>query len=59
MNRTLNHEIDRLKSLQEKNKHIRPEEIQIAVEERSHLSAIISNARIRLDALLLVRKGEF
>ncbi|RYM35890.1 RNA polymerase-associated protein RapA [Brumimicrobium glaciale] len=52
----LNHEIDRLTSLQEKNQHIRPDEIETAMEERNTLSAIINKARVRLDALQLIRK---
>lgn len=55
MNLKLNHEIDRLSSLQEKNKHIRPDEIQAAIEEREILSTTIKKARIRLDALQLIR----
>lgn len=59
MNLTLDHEIGRLKSLQNKNKHIRPEEIGIALEEQTTLSSLIRNARIRLDALQLIQKGNF
>lgn len=57
MNRTLNHEIDRLTALQRTNTHIRPEEIRIAEEEQTMLAALIGDARIRLDGLLLVQKG--
>jgi len=56
MNTALNHEIERLTALQKKNKHVRPEEIQIAMKERTSLSELIKNARVRLDALLLIRK---
>ena len=56
MESSLNHEINRLEILQKMNKHIRPDEINIANDERTNLSAIIKNARIRLDALLLIRK---
>jgi ATP-dependent helicase HepA len=56
MNLKLNHEIERLSALQQKNKHIRADEIQTAIDERTTLSAIIKKARIRLDALLLIRK---
>jgi len=55
MKRKLNHEISRLESLQERNKNIRPEELAIAREERETLSDIINNARLRLDAILLIR----
>src|SRR5690606_17269017 len=51
----LNHEIDRLTALQKKNNHIRTDEIQTAIEERTSLSKLIKNARIRLDALQLIR----
>ena len=56
MKLTLNHEIDRLSTLQKKNKDIRPDEIQKAMDERTTLSTIIQKARVRLDALQLIRK---
>lgn len=56
MNLTLDHEISRLKSLHKKNSHIRPEEIQIAIEEKKTLDSLIRDARIRLDALQLIQK---
>lgn len=56
MKLTLNHEIDRLMSLHKKNKNIRPDEIRIALEEQISLASLISDARIRLDALQLIRK---
>jgi ATP-dependent helicase HepA len=56
MKRTLDHEINRLTALQKKNKDIRPDEIQAAVEERNALSALIQKARVRLDAVQLIRK---
>lgn len=56
MKATLNHEIERLESLQSMNQNIRPEEIETAIEERNTLSSIIQNARIRLDALQLIRQ---
>lgn len=59
MNLTLDHEIGRLRSLHEKNKHIRPEEIQIAVQEQTTLASLIRDAQIRLDALQLIRKGDY
>jgi len=54
MNSTLNHEIDRLKILQQKNKNIRPEEIQSAIDEQATLARMIKNARIRMDAIQLI-----
>lgn len=56
MKLTLNHEIDRLTALQKTNKDIRPDEIQKAMDERTTLSTIINKARVRLDALQLIRK---
>lgn len=56
MNDSLNHEIDRLERLQEKNKNIRQEELQFAREEQATLTAIITEARVRLDAIQLIRK---
>lgn len=55
MNSTMNHEINRLQSLQQNNTNIRPEEIQLAETERAQLAALIKDARIRLDALQLIR----
>lgn len=56
MNLTLNHEIERLKNLQKKNKNIRPEEIEIALSEQRILTSLIKDARVRMDAILLIRK---
>jgi len=56
MNFTLNHEIDRLKILQKKNNNVRSEEIQIALNEQRALSLLIKNARVRMDAIQLIRK---
>jgi ATP-dependent helicase HepA len=57
MNQTLDYEIERLNTLQKKNKDIRPKEIQTALLEKANLTALIKNARIRLDALLLIQKN--
>jgi ATP-dependent helicase HepA len=56
MNIALNHEIERLKQLQAKNSNIRPEEIAIAEKEQKILAAIIEHARVRMDAIQLIRK---
>lgn len=56
MNLTLNHEINRLKILHKKNNNIRSEEIEIATEEQIKLESLIKNARIRMDAIQLIRK---
>ncbi len=59
MNKSLNHEITRLKSLQKKNKNIRPDEIQTALEEQTNLETQMKSARIRLDSLQVIKKGSF
>jgi ATP-dependent helicase HepA len=56
---SLDHEIERLKALQTKNNHIRPEEIKIAEAERARLGELIKHARIRLDAVQLIQMGSF
>ncbi|HUH74158.1 MAG TPA: RNA polymerase-associated protein RapA [Chitinophagales bacterium] len=56
MKRQLNHEINRLTALQQKTQHIRADEIQTAIDERAKLSNIIKKARVRLDALQLIRE---
>ncbi|MEO9801726.1 MAG: RNA polymerase-associated protein RapA [Reichenbachiella sp.] len=57
MELTLDHEIDRLQVLHKNDKHIRPEEIELAMKERTTLTTLIKDARIRIDALLLIQKG--
>lgn len=56
---TMDHEINRLKALAAVNNHIRPEEIQLAEQERTDLRNRISDARIRLDAIQLIQRGAF
>jgi ATP-dependent helicase HepA len=56
MNLTLDHEIKRLKTLQIRNKDIRPDEIQTARDEQASLATLIKDARVRLDAIQLIRK---
>jgi ATP-dependent helicase HepA len=56
MNLTLNHEIERLEILQKKNKNIRPEGIQISLQEQATLATLIKEAQIRMDAIQLIRK---
>ncbi|WP_026969185.1 RNA polymerase-associated protein RapA [Algoriphagus terrigena] len=56
MRRTLDHEINRLSALQKKNKDIRVDEIQAAIAERNTLSALIKRARVRLDAVQVIRR---
>lgn len=57
MQRRLDHEIDRLRALQARNPQIRPEEIELAVTVRHQLTELMAEARVRLDGLLLVRRG--
>ena len=56
MNSDMKHEVSRLKSLQKKNQHIRPEEINVAIEEHLELAKLIQDASIRMDALQLIKK---
>ncbi len=56
MKHTLDHEINRLTALQKKNKDIRPDEIQAAIKERNTLAFLIKKARVRLDAVQVIRK---
>lgn len=58
MRSTLDHEIHRLTALQHKNQSIRPEEIEIAQQEKAQLSDLLTDAAIRLDALQLIQQGE-
>ncbi len=50
-------EIARLRDLAEVNDHIKPEEITALEERESELAAVISNARVRLDAVRLIWKA--
>jgi ATP-dependent helicase HepA len=59
MSATLNHEVDRLQSLQKYNNHIRSEEIELAIEEKSKLEKLINGATVRMDAIQLIQKGSF
>lgn len=57
VNTIMGHEIERLIALHKKNKSIRLDEIKVALEEQKSLLALIKNARIRMDALQLIREG--
>ena len=50
-------EITRLRNLAEVNDHIRPEEITALEQREAELTAIIGNARLRLDAVRLIWKA--
>ncbi len=53
----MNQEIERLKMLQQKNNHIRPEEIELAMAARERLGDLIADAQLRLDAVQLIQCG--
>ncbi|MEO1416922.1 MAG: RNA polymerase-associated protein RapA [Bacteroidota bacterium] len=55
MQHRLDHEINRLKSLQAVNQHIRPQEILFAEQSKGQLKDLIQDAHIRLDALQLIQ----
>ena len=58
MTAQLQMEIDRLKNLRKLNDHVRPEEIKLAQEQLAKLAETINKARIRLDAIRLIWKGD-
>jgi ATP-dependent helicase HepA len=58
MSQTMDHEIGRLAYLFERNKAIRPDEVRTALNEKKMLTALIENARIRMDSLQLIREGD-
>ncbi|MDO6435778.1 RNA polymerase-associated protein RapA [Cyclobacterium sp. 1_MG-2023] len=58
MNQTMDHEIGRLAYLYKRNKAIRPDEIRSALEQKTELTELIANARIRIDAIQLIREGD-
>ena len=53
MSAQLEHEIARLRELQKVNRSVRPEEIELLVEQRSALDEHLLGARLRLDAVRL------
>ncbi|MDG2214552.1 MAG: RNA polymerase-associated protein RapA, partial [Verrucomicrobiota bacterium] len=54
----LQEEVDRLKNLREINDHVRPVEIELAHQQLKELKEVINKARIRLDAVRLIWKGD-
>ena len=54
----LGHEISRLETLAKVNDHIRPEEINLLTEQSDQLKAAIQSARLRLDSMRLIWKGD-
>jgi ATP-dependent helicase HepA len=57
MQATLSAELARLHALQRKNNHVRPEEIALAESEMERLEGLIRGARVRLDGVMVVRRG--
>ncbi len=57
VNELLGHELHRLRSLQQVNQNIRPQEIELAAREQRELATAVENARLRLDCLCLIWKG--
>lgn len=57
MNDALDREIARLTELQRVNPNVRPEEVAALVQQQSVLAQHIQTARLRLDAVRLIRRG--
>lgn len=57
MQQFMDHEIDRLRMLQQVNNNVRTEEIEQTIREKAALTEAIQQARIRLDAMRLIWKG--
>ena len=53
----LDHEIARLSDLQRVNPSVRAEEINLLVEQKASLDLHLEAARLRLDAIRLIRRG--
>lgn len=54
MHTTYDMEIERLKSLQQVNPNIKPEEIELLLEHRSQLKRHMASSKLRLDAVRLI-----
>src|SRR5262249_23053385 len=57
MTSQLQHEISRLRQLQQVNRAVRPEEIELLIEQHRALDEHLLASRLRLDALRLIRRG--
>lgn len=57
MHQLMDHEIDRLRMLQQVNDNVRKEEISQTIREKEALTEAIQQARLRLDAMQLIWKG--
>ena len=53
----LDHEIERLRDLRAVNPSVRAEEIDLLVEQKAALERSLQGARLRLDAIRLIRRG--
>lgn len=54
----LDHEIIRLRELQKVNRSVRDEEIDLLVKQKNALDQHLSSARLRLDAIRLIQRGQ-
>jgi ATP-dependent helicase HepA len=57
MTTQLDHELARLRELQKVNRNVRAEEVELLVEQERALDQHLSGARLRLDAVRLIRRG--
>jgi ATP-dependent helicase HepA len=53
----LEREVARLKELRKVNRTVRDEEIELLTAQKSALDRLLSRARLRLDAVRLIRRG--
>lgn len=53
----LDHEISRLRALQKVNRSVRDEEVELLVQQKRALDQHLMGARLRLDAIRLIRRG--
>jgi len=58
MTAQLEHEISRLRKLHKVNRTVRPEEIELLVEQHRALDVHFTGARLRLDAIRLIQRGD-
>ena len=59
MNAQLEWEMTRLRDLQKVNKTVRPEEIELLEQQQRALDGHLAGARLRLDAIRLILRGNF
>lgn len=57
MHRQLDHEIERLRALQQVNRTVRDDEIEALRTQRQALDAYLDEARLRVDAVRLIHRG--